>query len=110
MNSLDTFNSIKDKHHTNLNAIGYTHWLWVEEMGWHNTTLLEKLSLVTSEVGEAVNECRGEEPTYDFQYELADIVLRVMDIAADCNIDLYKAIMTKMSTNISKGNYKKRLK
>ena len=110
MNSKESFEFIKDRHDINLNAVGYTHWLWVEEMGWHNTSILEQLALVASEVGEAVNECRGQEINYEFAEELSDIVLRVMDIAENNNIDLYKAIMSKIEKNITKGNYKNRVK
>lgn len=54
---------------------------WVDRMGWHNKTVLEALALVASEVGEAVDECRGETPTHELGTELADIILRVADLA-----------------------------
>lgn len=85
-----------------LNDIAYDHWKWIEEMGWHNITVLEKLALVASEVGEAVNECRGEEPTNQFGEELADIILRVLDIAESHNINIQQEIFNKMSKNRKK--------
>lgn len=72
---------------------------WVERMGWHNKTSLESLALVASEVGEAVNECRGDEPTEHFGEELADIILRVVDIAHSHGIDLAAEITQKMAKN-----------
>lgn len=87
-----------------LNDIAYAHWKWVEEMGWHNSTVLEKLALVTSEVGEAINECRHDELSDKFGSELADIVLRVFDMAECYNINIEQEIVNKMTANSLKGN------
>lgn len=66
----------------NINDIRtHQHYDWIERMCWHNNTVLEALALIASEVGEAVNECRGEAPTEAFGEELADIILRVADLA-----------------------------
>jgi len=63
-----------------------------------------KLALIHSEVSEALAEVRlprrairGEEAS-EFGGELADIVLRVMDLAEMCDIDLGKAIEEKFAT------------
>lgn len=72
---------------------------WVERMGWHNKTVLEALALIASEVGEAVNECRGEAPTENFKTELADICLRTFDLAEWQGIDLLAVIQRKMELN-----------
>lgn len=64
---------------------------WVESVGWHNKTDLEALALIISEIGEAANECRGE-PTPLLGSELADIVLRVADLAVCRGIDLESEI------------------
>ena len=80
------------------------HHEWVCNMGWNNTTILEKLALVASEVGEAVNECRGERPTKQLGEELADICLRVMDIAEYQQINLQKAIYDKILKNEKNGH------
>ena len=61
---------------TSVNDFCTKQYFWVERMGWHNKTVLEALALIASEVGEAVNECRGDEPTDAFGEELADICER----------------------------------
>jgi NTP pyrophosphatase (non-canonical NTP hydrolase) len=88
----------------NINQIAERNYQWVEEMGWHNKTVLEALALVASEVGEAINECRHEKPTEAFGEELADIVLRVLDIAHWQNIDIEQEILAKMAKNQQRGN------
>ena len=92
----------KDRNESDLTKIAIKHHAWVESKGWHNKTPLEYLALISSEVGEAVQECRGILPTEDLQYELADIVLRVMDLSVELNINLYTAIQMKMADNSSK--------
>ena len=82
---------------------------WVERMGWHNKTVLEALALIASEVGEAVNECRGESPTDNFSEELADICLRVFDLAKVQGIDLQQAIFNKMVINEKRGTRGRRI-
>lgn len=83
---------------------------WLVEMGWDKATALEQLALIASEVGEAVNECRGEKPTENLGFELADIILRTFGMAEQFGIDIEKAIIIKMAKNFSKGNFKNRLK
>jgi NTP pyrophosphatase (non-canonical NTP hydrolase) len=80
-----------------------TQYDWVEKMGWHNKTVLENLALIASEVGEAVNECRGNSPSENFASELADIVLRVADLSVQHKIDLEDAIIKKIEANKSRG-------
>jgi len=82
---------------------------WVERMNWHNKLPLEYLGLIASEIGEAVNECRGEEPTESFGEELADIILRTMDCAEEFGVDIEAEVLRKMSINESRGT-KGRLK
>lgn len=86
-----------------INLIAENQYHWVERMGWHNKTPLEALALIASEVGEAVNECRGETPTPELGSELADIVLRVADLAHWQGIDLAAAITEKMAINEARG-------
>lgn len=76
---------------------------WVERMGWHNKTVLEALALIASEVGEAVNECRHEKPSENFGEELADIILRTIDLAKCQNIDIEKEVEDKMKKNEING-------
>lgn len=86
-----------------INEIAEQNYLWVEKMGWHNKTMLEALALVASEVGEAINECRNEKPTDAFGEELADIILRVLDIAHWQGINIEKEITAKMMKNTLRG-------
>lgn len=81
-------------------GITQRHHRFVERLGWNtSTTVLEKLALIASEVGEAVNECRGPRPTEKFPAELADIVLRTLDLAACQGINLTDVILAKMEEN-----------
>jgi NTP pyrophosphatase (non-canonical NTP hydrolase) len=77
---------------------------------WKNKTNLEALMLVVSECGEAANECRGEAVTDNFGTELADIVLRVLGIAAENDINLVEEIDYKMEKNKDLKPNKKRVK
>ena len=88
----------------NINEIAKQNYIWVEKMGWHNKTTLEALALVASEVGEAINECRNETPTEAFGEELADVILRVLDIAHWQGIDIEKEILNKMAKNENRGS------
>jgi len=93
----------------NINETCKKQYDWVERMGWHNKTVLEALALIASEVGEAVNECRGDEPTNKFGTELADIVLRVFDLAQWQGINLEKTIANKMVLNEKLGTRGRRV-
>ena len=92
-----------------INEIAARQYDWVERMGWHNKTVLEALALIASEVGEAVNECRGEAPSEDFPAELADILLRTVDLAHWQGIDIADAIATKMASNERNGTRGRRI-
>jgi NTP pyrophosphatase (non-canonical NTP hydrolase) len=92
-----------------INEIAAKQHEWVERMGWHNKTVLEALALIASEVGEAVNECRGEKPSAEFGAELADIILRVADLAQHYGIDLAAAIADKMAINEQRGTRGRRV-
>lgn len=86
-----------------LKSIAKLHHVWVERMGWHNKSALEALALIASEVGEAVNECRGEVPTDKLPAELADIILRTVDLAEDLGIDIDAAVQEKMALCAERG-------
>lgn len=92
-----------------INDLAAKQYDWVERMGWHNKTVLEALALIASEVGEAVNECRGEVPTPEFGSELVDIILRVVDLAQWQQIDLNKEIVKKMAINEARGTRGRRV-
>jgi|688.fasta_scaffold962294_2 NTP pyrophosphatase (non-canonical NTP hydrolase) len=74
---------------------------FVEKQGWHNKTRLEALALLSSEVGEAINEARNPRKGVGESYylELADIFLRLVDLAEVEGIDLEYWIQTKMRMN-----------
>ena len=78
-------------------------WQWVETMGWHQKTPLESLALIASEVGEAVNECRHETPSPKLGEELADIILRTLDLAHELDIPIEAMIEQKMRLNRCRG-------
>ena len=78
-----------------LNHIAKKHFNWIDSVGWNNGTVLEKLALVSSEIGEAVDECQGPTPTPEFAIELADIILRVVAISESFSFD----IQVKVSLN-----------
>ena len=86
-----------------LNEIAKKQFDWVERMGWHNKTTLEAIALIASEVGEAVNECRGEVPTKKLGSELADIILRTLDLAESEGIDIEVEVLAKMEINNERG-------
>lgn len=87
----------------NISEIAKRQFAWVEEMGWHNKTPLEYLALIASEIGESVNECRGSQPTEKLGSELADIILRTVDFAEVCGIDIAAEIESKMAKNLANG-------
>lgn len=92
-----------------INELARKQFDWVARMGWHNKTVLEALALIASEVGEAVNECRGDKPTAEFGLELVDIILRVVDLAEWQGINLEKLIAYKMALNEERGTRGRRI-
>lgn len=60
--------------------------------------LLSKLALVHSEVSEATEAVRHGDAA-NFAEELADAVIRILDISASLGIDLEQAIEDKMEKN-----------
>lgn len=62
------------------------------------TILLAKLALITSEVGEAVSALQhGDDP--GFTEEVADIVIRMLDLCGYAHVDLGDEVIRKMQTN-----------
>lgn len=110
-----------------INDIATRHYEWVEQMGWHNKTVLEALALIASEVGEAAaecgdietmlaalaritesigraaNQCRKGEVGENFGVELADIILRTLDLAKWQQIDIDAVIKAKIEKNTANG-------
>lgn len=62
------------------------------------TILLAKLALVTSEVGEAVSALQHGDDL-GFAEEVADIVIRVLDLCGSAQIDLGAQVIQKMTAN-----------
>lgn len=60
--------------------------------------MLGKLMLVTTEVSEAAEAVRHKDQP-NFEEELADTFIRLMDITAACGIDIESVIIRKMATN-----------
>lgn len=100
-------------------AIGLTN----ERNGWHDgdTTntdrLVARLALITTEVAEAIEEVRDgwtaretyylpEKPTKPegVPSELADVVIRALDIAFEYGINLEAAITEKVAYNATRGH------
>ena len=91
--------------HGMLNRFARFQHAWVDSVDWvESSTTLEKLALLCSEVGEAINECRGNEPTEQFGVELADVILRVLAVAEEHKIDIESSMIQKALLNLETGN------
>lgn len=88
------------------------HGFWPSDKVWLDQ-VDQKLLLVVSEIAEAQNELRDNvDPTYTykradgkpegFQFELADAVIRILDLAQALNIDLQSAIELKHAFNVTR--------
>ena len=93
-------------------------WTTAENSGWHEGNLntndiAAKLALVHSEVSEALEELRVHSPSHEyarasdgkpegFAVELADVVIRVMDLCGQLEIDLEAAIAKKHAFNATR--------
>jgi len=72
-------------------------------MGWDNTkTPLESVALIHEEVAELGHELRQKEINKEATgFEMADIILRVMDLAEEMEINIGGAVFDKISHNHS---------
>jgi NTP pyrophosphatase (non-canonical NTP hydrolase) len=69
-----------------------------QQTALRRTIRLAKLALIDSEIGEAVRALQhGEEEA--FAEEVADIVIRVMDLCGTETIDLGREVLRKMKIN-----------
>jgi len=89
---------------SDINAIAARQWQWVESVGWHKDKRpLEFVALIASEVGEVANECRDDVPSDALGEELADVILRALDMAHHFGLDIEAAIHRKMVINAERG-------
>lgn len=96
------FTALQTEIHTNAVNKGF----------WESSNVGEKIALVHSEVSEALEAFRSGNPTDDklIEYdsavvELADAVIRIMDLAGSFDMNLAGAIVAKVIYN-SKRPYK----
>jgi phosphoribosyl-ATP pyrophosphohydrolase len=61
----------------------------------------EKLALVHSEVSEALDALRDDDQEH-FAEELADVLIRTLDIAAFCGLSMDEAVEAKMQKNLGR--------
>lgn len=99
---------------TNIKEWCSTIYTWAEEKGWWNDfNFPEKLALIHSEISEALEEYRNGKDYKEIYYsdkgkpegipiELADAVIRIMDLCAHCGIDLEEAIALKHKYNLTR--------
>ncbi len=74
---------------------------FIEQMGWANSkTPLECVALICEEIGELTHELRMAEIDKEAAgFELADIMLRTMDLASELDIDIEGAVFQKICHN-----------
>lgn len=61
----------------------------------------EKLALVHSEVSEALDALRDDDQEH-FAEELADVLIRTLDIAAFCGLSMDEAVTAKLEKNLGR--------
>lgn len=93
------FRLLQQEIHANAQAKGF----------WENANIAEKLLLIHQELSEATEALRQNNPPDDkipayrsFSVELADVVIRVIDLAGGMGIDLAGAIVAKHEYNLTR--------
>lgn len=75
---------------------------WMKHQGfWDSGATSEKLMLIVTEVAEACEADRKKDAA-NFAEELADTVIRILDLAEHHQIDLARAILVKMHANLQR--------
>lgn len=86
---------------TEFRTIQLLHEQFIDDMGWRNSkSPLESTALICEEIGELTHELR--QATIDrvaTADEMADIILRVIGLAADLDIDMEQAVLNKVRKN-----------
>ena len=79
-------------------------WKVINPEDWDDNPekMLAKHMLIATENAEAVEEYRNHDRE-EYEFELADIVIRVMDSAEGLGIDLYQRIVQKLLKNLHRG-------
>ena len=109
---MNTINILCSQAHSAADRAGW--WLKNRGVGAHGShgkfgheIIPEKLMMTVSELGEAVREYSKHGPAapehLDFQYELADVAIRLFDIAGRFRIPLGDRIIQKMIKNKHRG-------
>ncbi len=84
---------------TAANAIAREKGFW--DKGKETVYLVEKVALISCEASEAIEALRKGDDA-EFRVELADIALRLFDLAEELGIDLNKEMGTKSRRNIER--------
>ena len=79
----------------------YVHKNAVKKGFWGNESIPEKLLLIHEEVSEVLRAYRNRMDD-EIPEELADIILRTMDLAEHLKINLSKAIIKKYNKNLKR--------
>jgi NTP pyrophosphatase (non-canonical NTP hydrolase) len=90
-------NELVDEAHKTASEKGF----WDNQDRENTTVILCKLMLITTEVAEAAEAIRhGNEE--NFKEELADVCIRIFDLAGAKNINLEQEIVNKMEVNYTR--------
>lgn len=79
------------------------HAVFIAAMGWRNSkSPLECTALICEEIGELTHELRQYNIDNDaVASELADIILRAVDLASEMGLDIQAAVERKVRNNMS---------
>lgn len=95
-----TFSQLQERVHDLAKRNGF--WDCLHHMDNHELVVPAKLMLIASEVAEAMEADRNNMPAAAVHEELADIVIRCMDLAQALNCDLGKVIYEKHLVNLAR--------